>query len=570
MFYKLEKSLVVFVILVCSVLSGQAKPLHGKDSLALKGVDAYYLQFYGGINKSANENMPWSEFTIHPMSFGAFAGLGKELSPLWGWRLALGIDNNKSRNVQECENDEPWDWNDVELFGDVTFDLSDAFRNRNKDREDVPKFNLKAFAGAGGLYTYAFPKDIYLSYTDPFSKKSQLCFGVRAGLTATYRIDSNLKVGVELSHTVATDNFNGVENSDFPWDMRTNLSIGITYMLREVVKTSRAVTTPVVYSRRLRELPDLPLLLPAIEEEKVRFIAGTAYLDFPVNETVIYPDYRKNKDELKRINASVDSALFDESIQILSISLHGYASPESPYSNNTRLATGRTAALVNYLKQSYQFEDGIFATQSTPEDWENLRAFVDVCDRLDPERAPLKAERGKRIDKVDKQVIGNREELLRVIDSDLNPDHKEEVLKKVGGGKPYRWLYENIYPGLRHTDYLIEYKVQKYEVKDAKRLIYTHPEALSVEEMYQVALSVPEGSEAWYDALVIAARQYPENETANYNAAVASIRTRRMKDAQKFLNRAGSSPETEYLRTVMDAVDGRISWVLENGKVVKL
>ena len=85
-----------------------------------------------------------------------------------------------------------------------------------------------------------------------------------------------------------------------------------------------------------------------------------------------------------------------------------------------------------------------------------------------------------------------------------------------------------------------------------------------------MALSVPEGSEAWYDALVIAARQYPENETANYNAAVASIRTRRMKDAQKFLNRAGSSPETEYLRTVMDAVDGRISWVLENGKVVKL
>ncbi len=570
MIYKLKKWLFVLMIIACSVLSGYAKPLHGKDSLALKGIDATYLQFYGGINKSANENMPWSEFTIHPISFGAFAGIGRELSQLWGWRLALGIDNNKSRNVQECENDEPWDWNDVELFGDVTFDLSDAFRDRDKDREDIPNFNLKAFAGAGGLYTYHFPKDIHLSYTDPYSKKSQLCFGVRAGLTATYRIDSNLKLGLELSHTVATDNFNGVENNDFPWDMRTNLSIGITYMLHEVVKTSRTVTTPVVYSRRLRELPDLPLILPNKEDEKVRFIAGTAYLDFPVNETIIYPDYRKNKEELKRIKASVDSALFDESIQILSISLHGYASPESPYSNNTRLATGRTAALVNYLQQEYQFENDVFNTQSTPEDWENLRAFVEACDQLDPEREPFKAERGKRIDKVDKQVVNNREELLRVIDSDLNPDHKEEVLKKVGGGKPYRWLHENIYPGLRHTDYLIEYKVQKYEAKDAKRLMYTHPEALSVEEMYQVALSVPQGSEIWYDALVIAARQYPDDKTANLNATVACIQTKRLKDARRFVSRAGVSSEAEYLRTVMDAMEGKIDWRIENGKVIKL
>lgn len=570
MIYKLKKSIIVFMMITCSVMAGYAKPLHGKDSLALKGIDAYYLQFYGGINKSANENMPWSEFTIHPISYGAFVGIGKELSPLWGWRLALGIDNNKSRNVQECENGEPWNWNDVELFGDVTFDLSDAFRNRKKDREDVPRFNLKAFAGAGGLYTYAFPKDIYLSYTDPYSKKSQLCFGVRAGLNATYRIDSNLKLGLELSHTVVSDNFNGVENSDFPWDQRTNLSIGITYMLREAVKTSRTVTTPVMYSRRLRELPDLPLLLPNKEEEKVRFIAGTAYLDFPVNETIIYPDYRKNKDELKKIKASVDSALFDESIQILSISLHGYASPESPYSNNTRLATGRTAALVNFLQQEYQFENDVFQTQSTPEDWENLRAFVEACDQLDPDREPFKAERGKRIEKVDKLVISNRDELLRVIDSELNPDHKEEVLKKVGGGKPYRWLHENIYPGLRHTDYLIEYKVQKYEAKDARRLMYTHPEALSVEEMYQVALSVPEGSEIWYDALVIAARQYPDDKAANLNATVACIRTKRLKDARKFVSRAGVSAEAEYLRTVMDAMEGRIDWMIENGKVIKL
>ena len=62
-------------------------------------------------------------------------------------------------------------------------------------------------------------------------------------------------------------------------------------------------------------------------------------------------------------------------------------------------------------------------------------------------------------------------------------------------------MLQHVYPGLRHTDYVIEYVVKHYEVKDARRLIYTHPEALSVEEMYQVAKSYEEGTDGWLDAL---------------------------------------------------------------------
>ena len=91
----------------------------------------------------------------------------------------------------------------------------------------------------------------------------------------------------------------------------------------------------------------------------------------------------------------------------------------------------------------------------------------------------------------------------------------------MAGGKPYRWLLDHVYPGLRHTDYVIQYVVRHYPVQQSRRLIYTHPEALSLSEMYRVAESWPEGSDDWLDALLIAARQYPESETANLNAAVA-------------------------------------------------
>jgi len=546
------------------------------DSLWLRGIDPYYLQVFVGMNKSANENMPWSEMTKHPLSTGAFVGVGKEFTRLWGGRLGLGIDNNKSRNVPLCESSEAWNWNDAELFGDLTFDITDLFRTKTRtktrtgyEEERVPKFNLKAFAGVGGLLTYSFPTDIPLSYTYQYSTKNQLCFGYRAGLTATYLVDSNLRLAAELSHTVVTDNFNGVKNSAQPNDHRTNLMIGIAYVMGQT-HTRTWSTENIKYAKALQAVPTLSLIAPNREEEKLRHIDGTAYLDFPVSETTIYPNYRKNQEELNRIKATVDSALFDQSIQLLSINLHGYASPESPLSNNRRLATGRTAALANYLKNEYGFNDNNFITESTPEDWENLRIFIDQCDRLDDNRAPLKAERGKRISKVDKSVITHREELLRVIDNHMELDNKEEMLKRVGNGKPYKWLLENIYPGLRHTDYTIEYKVQDYQVKDAKRLIYTHPEALSVEEIYQLALTYPEKSDNRYDALVIAARQYPENKVANYNAAVACIQSKRLKSAKKYLEHAGNTPETEYLRVVIDAMEGRIDWVMSDGKVIKL
>ena len=95
------------------------------DSI-IKGRDSLYLQLYAGINKSANENLPMSEFSSYPWSGGLFVGIGEEFNALWGWRAALRYNYNKSRNVQECESPDTWGWSNLGLFGDVTFDITDA------------------------------------------------------------------------------------------------------------------------------------------------------------------------------------------------------------------------------------------------------------------------------------------------------------------------------------------------------------------------------------------------------------------------------------------------------------
>ena len=63
-------------------------------------------------------------------------------------------------------------------------------------------------------------------------------------------------------------------------------------------------------------------------------------------------------------------------MEIIALTFKGYASPEGSYSNNTRLAKGRTAALKEYVRKLYDFPAGLIATDYEPEDWEGLEKYV--------------------------------------------------------------------------------------------------------------------------------------------------------------------------------------------------
>lgn len=523
-----------------------------------------YLQLYGGINKSANEHLPWSEFSKYPWSGGMFVGLGQDLSSLWGWRTALRFNHNKSRSVQKCENANTWGWNNIGLFGDATFDLTNAFSKPKISTNRT--FDLKAFVGIGLAYTFGFD-NVPLSYTNEYSRNSRLLPGFRVGLDATWKVAPNWRIGAELSQTMFADAFNGVK-ANCPLDGRTNFKIGVTYVLGKI-KKKEPINEPIVYANRLREVPALPFMMPDNENVKKRKLFGRAFLDFPVNETIIYPRYRRNPQELRRIRATIDSALFDKTIVVTSISLHGYASPESPYSNNTRLAKGRTAALMEYLHKHYKVSTSLFHNTFTPEDWSNLRGFIANSDRRRV-KGDIWYENASILEtpQAPDFVLKHRDELLRTIDLNMDPDEKELLLKQVGGGAPYKWLLQHVYPGLRHTDYIIEYIVRSYPVKQARKLIYTHPEALSLKEMYAVAQSYEEGSDDWLDALMIAAREYPGDHTANLNAACACVKMKRLYDAKRFLKNAGNTPQALYLSDVINAMEGNCSWKLIDGKVI--
>ena len=265
-------------------------------------------------------------------------------------------------------------------------------------------------------------------------------------------------------------------------------------------------------------------------EQKINQIEGSAYIDFPVNRTEVYPEYRRNPQELKKILATIDAVREDSDTRILAISIKGYASPEGSYTNNIRLAKGRTATLKEYVRRQYHFRDSLFTTSYEPEDWEGLRRFVEGSH------------------------LTHRDEILRLIDSDMEPDAKDRKIK-VNYRDDYAYLLREVYPGLRHSDYVVRYEVRAYtNPEEIKHLLRTQPQKLSLEEMYLVAQDMEPGSEEYNETFEIAVRMFPEDATANLNAANTAMRLGNLPLAEKYLEKSGDTSEAAYARGIHAAL----------------
>lgn len=279
--------------------------------------------------------------------------------------------------------------------------------------------------------------------------------------------------------------------------------------------------------------PAFNWIAPQAEAVKQRELKGQAFVDFPVNQTVIYPEYRRNTIELAKIQATIDSVHNDKDITINSLSIKGFASPEGPWNNNVRLAKGRTAALKDYVEQLYKFPHDFIKTSYDPEDWGGLRTYVENSN------------------------ITNREAILAIIDSDLQPDPKNAKLEKTYP-EQYKFLLANVYPALRHSDYRIEYTIRSYtDPAEILAIAKTKPQNLSLQEFFFAAKTLEPGSHEYNDLFETAVRMYPTSEVANLNAANVAMSRNDLVSAQRYLDKAGDTSEAIYARGILNALQGK-------------
>ena len=216
--------------------------------------------------------------------------------------------------------------------------------------------------------------------------------------------------------------------------------------------------------RDRREADSLRLVLSRIEEQNERYRRaldslhagrdtltasgnlrlesgrGVMYIQYPVNVTRVLPAFSTNRRELARIDSLLRPLLADTTVTVRSIRLTGYASPEGRYDHNVNLANRRIVGVMEYLSEVYDLPNhSVFNLKAVAEDWEGLEEMVI---RRNPSWAV---------------------DALRIIREVPLFDGRELRLMEIGHGDPYRTMLKDWFPGLRRTEFVVEWERKKSE-----------------------------------------------------------------------------------------------------------
>ena len=281
--------------------------------------------------------------------------------------------------------------------------------------------------------------------------------------------------------------------------------------------------------------PRVEVVMPA-REPKVLDRSGQAFLDFPVGQSVIQPNFRRNPVELARIQNAVRAVVSNPDAQLQSIHIRGFASPEGTAASNQRLSEARATALQNNLRTMFNLPVNVFRTSGGGEDWDGLVQLLNE----------------------NRVYVPNQDRILQVIATEFDLDRREQQIR---AASPQGWtvMLNNLFPYLRRVDYSIYYTIRDYSVEDARNLIDRNPRDLSHYEMFLVAEYYGRGTDRANMIITNLIVQYfPNDELAHNNAAALHIQRGDLALARVHLERAGNSGAALNNRGVLALLEGNL------------
>ena len=287
------------------------------------------------------------------------------------------------------------------------------------------------------------------------------------------------------------------------------------------------VVQPVAVAPTYEPKLTVSYVIPEVEEVKMRSEQVSAYLEFVVARAEIDPYFRNNAFELNKIYRLVDELRNDPYATVTGVTIKGYASPEASFYSNLQLSDRRAMALKFHLQMLYRFDERLIMARGFGEDWTTLDSLV-----------------------LYSPYMSDKYGVLNVIRSYMDPDRKENMLKRVSRGLPYRQIVNEFYPKLRRSDVQIHYSVIPFTVETGREVFRTKPSSLSLNEMFLLAQEYYPGDEEFNEIFATAVRLFPRNDVANINAAAVAIDEGNIAAANRYLSRVQNKKQTAYLNNM--------------------
>lgn len=323
-------------------------------------------------------------------------------------------------------------------------------------------------------------------------------------------------------------------------------------VVKDILPAGTRGTAPVVQPVKQVRVPHLPITLYSLAEEEVTAYADmlsflepdlnaagkrraenvVLYLDYPLGRDDVLPDYKGNRAQLEKL-ATIFSTLTDNRLSTIEqVDVCGYSSPDGDFRNNERLAADRSRQFAHYVRDTWSIPAHVLHSTSVAEDWDGFRHLL---------------------------IAGKpyyMDEALNIIRRYGVFGGRERKLMELQGGRPYKDMLQHFFPRLRRIEVTVRYGIRAVEGSEASHLLYTHPELLSLPEIYAVARYYRPGTAQYREVYEIAAYRYPDDVVANVNAASAVMLTGDLESARGYLEKTVDDPRSWNNQGMLALMEG--------------
>ncbi|MBQ8458124.1 MAG: DUF3868 domain-containing protein [Prevotella sp.] len=217
---------------------------------------------------------------------------------------------------------------------------------------------------------------------------------------------------------------------------------------------------------------------------------------------------------------------------VKALNIVGYSAPIGNYKRNEIRAASRALSLKQHLMRNHATGADALTVTWVPEDWDSIYTLVS--------NSTMKL----RVAAMD---------IIRSVDIARG---REDELQMLGDGAPYSYMEHYIFPEVCRLKYTATLSRRAADLATGTLVLRTHPETMTINELYAVALNFKPGSREFNDIIDLSARLFPDNAEANIDAAGVALLRGNITDADKYLSAWRTDPRAYNNLGVMYMLKG--------------
>jgi outer membrane protein OmpA-like peptidoglycan-associated protein/Flp pilus assembly protein TadD len=261
-----------------------------------------------------------------------------------------------------------------------------------------------------------------------------------------------------------------------------------------------------------------------------------AQINYEKGKSVVRPAEWKDKDivDLQNWLTAVQA---NPKINIKSISVVGYASPEGEEDKNNTLSNDRAEAgkkATMELSKKAKNDKGqteIYSTVGRGEDYVGFKREL--------EKSEMNAD--------------ERNLVIRVLEMHQDPATRETEMRNMG--KTFTYLDKNIFPLLRRSEMIVTYDLTGYSDEELKAVSVSDPNSLKLEELLFTATLTDDLNEK-LRLYNIAAANFPNDHRTHNNVGAVLYQQNKMNEAKAAFEKSVSVKDNAIAKNNLGAIAG--------------